>query len=134
MNTELKKSRMIANVAMMAMEGATDLDHRIRILVNVTCTIHKECRTYDPLKEPERLRSGVCTIIALLHIFLGKYGVEPLMTVLQKAQAFLGDTLKIDRTILKALKDAGCTVKEVSGNEDLCSATVASESEDERCD
>ena len=79
---------MIANVAMMAMEGATDLDHRIRILVNVTCTIHKECQTYDPLKEPERLRSGICTIIALLHIFLEKYGVEPLMTVLQKAQAY----------------------------------------------
>ena len=45
MNTELEKSRMIANVAMMAMEGATDLDQRIGILVNVTCTIHKECQT-----------------------------------------------------------------------------------------
>ena len=88
----------------------------------MTCTIHKECQTYDPLKEPERLRSGICTIIALLHIFLEKYGVEPLMTALQKAQSFLGETLKIDRTILKALKDAGCTVTEV--NED----------EDERCD
>ena len=116
MNTELKKSRMIANVAMMAMEGATDLDQRIGILVNVTCTIHKECQTYDPLTEPERLRSGICTIIALLHIFLEKYGVEPLMKVLQKAQAFLGETLKIDRTILKALKDAGCTVTEVNEN------------------
>ena len=125
---------MIANVAMMAIEGATDLDHRIRILVNVVCTIHKECQTYDPLKEPERLRSGVCTIIALLHIFLEKYGVEPLMTVLQKAQAFLGDMLKIDRTILKALKDAGCTITAVNENEDLGSATEVSESEDERCD
>ena len=56
------------------------------------------------------------------------------MMVLQKAQAFLGETLKIDRTILKALKDAGCIVTEVSGNEDLCSATEVSESEDERCD
>jgi len=128
MNTELKKSRMISNIAMMAIEGASDLDHRIRILVNVVCTIHKECQTYDPLKEPDRLRSGVCTIIALLHIFLEKYGVEPLMTVLQKAQAFLGETLKIDRTLLKALNDAGCIVKAVNGNEDL------SESEDERCD
>ena len=117
MNTELKKSRMISNIAMMAIEGASDLDHRIRILVNVVCTIHRECQTYDPLKEPERLRSGVCTIIALLHIFLEKYGVEPLMTVLQKAQAFLGETLKIDRTILKALKDAGCIVKEVPESE-----------------
>ena len=126
MSTELKNSRMIANVAMMAIEGATDLDHRIRILVNVTCTIHRECQTYDPLKEPERLRSGLCTIIALLRIFLEKYGVEPLLTVLQKAQAFLGETLKIDRTILKALKDAGCTVTAV--------ADEASESEDERCD
>ena len=117
MNTELEKSRMIANVAMMAIEGASDIDHRIRVLVNVVCTIQKECNTYDPLKEPERLRSGVCTIIALLHIFLEKYGVEPLMTVLQKAQAFLGETLKIDRTILKALKDAGCTVKEVPESE-----------------
>ena len=128
MNTELKKSRMIANIAMMAIEGASDLEHRIRILVNVTCTIHKECQTYDPLKEPERLRSGLCTIIALLHIFLEKYGVEALMTALQKAQAFLGETLKIDRTILKALVDAGCIATEVNGNEDL------SESEDERCD
>ena len=126
MNTELKKSRMIANIAMMAIEGASDLEHRIRVLVNVTCTIHRECQTYDPLTEPERLRSGLCTIIALLHIFLEKYGVEPLLTVLQKAQAFLGETLKIDRTILKALKDAGCTVTPV-GDE-------ASESEDERCD
>ena len=113
---------MIANVAMMAMEGATDLDQRIGILVNVTCTIHKECPTYDPLTEPDRLRSGICTIIALLHIFLEKYGVEPLMTVLQKAQVILGDTLKIDRTILKALKDAGCIVTEVN------------ETEDEHCD
>ena len=80
------------------------------------------------------MRSGICTIIALLHIFLDKYGVEALMKVLQKAQAFLGETLKIDRTILKALKDAGCIVTEVSGNEDLCSATEVSESEDERCD
>ena len=128
MNTELKKSRMISNIAMMAIEGASDLDHRIRILVNVTCTIHKECNTYDPLKEPERLRSGVCTIIALLHIFLEKYGVEALMTALQRAQAFLGETLKVDRTILKALVDAGCIAREVNGNEDL------SESEDERCD
>ena len=128
MSTELKKSRMIAHVAMMAIDGASDLDHRIRVLVNVVCTIHRECQTYDPLKEPERLRSGVCTIIALLHIFLQKYGVEALMKVLQKAQAFLGETLKIDRTILKALKDAGCTVTEANGNEDL------SESEDEHCD
>ena len=108
---------MIANVAMMAIEGASDLDHRIRILVNVVCTIHRECNTYDPLKESEKLRSGLCTIIALLHIFLEKYGVEPLMTALQKAQAFLGETLKIDRTILKALKDAGCIVKEVPESE-----------------
>ena len=119
---------MIAHVAMMAIEGASDLDHRIRILVNVVCTIHKECSTYDPLKEPERLRSGICTIIALLHIFLEKYGVEALMTALQKAQAFLGETLKVDRTILKALVDAGCIAREVNGNEDL------SESEDEHCD
>ena len=134
MNKDLLKSKMIARVAMMAMEGATDLDQRIGILVNVTCAIHNECQTYDPLKEPERLRSGVCTIIALLHIFLEKYGVEPLMTVLQKAQAFLGETLKIDRTILKALVDAGCIATEVNGNEDLCSASEVSESEDERCD
>ena len=109
---------MIANVAMMAMEGATDLDQRIGILVNVTCTIHKECQTYDPLTEPERLRSGICTIIALLHLFLEKYGVKPLMTVLQKAQAFLGETLKVDRTILKALVDAGCIAREVGDAED----------------
>ena len=39
------------------------------------------------------------------------------MTVLQKAQAFLGETLKIDRTILIALKEAGCTVTEVPKSE-----------------
>ena len=64
------------------------------------------------------MHSGICSIIALLHIFLEKYGVEPLMTVLQKAQVILGDTLKIDRTILKALKDAGCIVTEVNAIED----------------
>ena len=56
------------------------------------------------------------------------------MKVLQKAQVILGDTLKIDRTILKALVDAGCIATEVSGNEDLCSDTEVSENEDEHCD
>ena len=45
MDQELVKSNMISRVAMMAIEGATDLDQRIGILVNVTCTIHKECQT-----------------------------------------------------------------------------------------
>ena len=106
MDKELLRSKMIARVAMMAIEGATDLDQRIGILVNVTVTIHKECKTYDPFTESERLRSGICTSIALMHIFMEKYGVEPLMTVLQKAQVILGETLKLDRTILMALKDA----------------------------
>ena len=122
MDKELLKSKMIARVAMMAIEGATDLDQRIGILVNVTVTIHRECKTYDPLTESERLRSGICTSIALMHIFMEKYGVEPLMTVLQKAQVILGETLKLDRTILKALIDAGCIAREVN------------ETEDERCD
>ena len=118
MNTELKKSRMIANVAMAAIGEATDIDKRIEILTDVCVILHNECKTYDPLTEHERLRSGICTSIALMHLFMEKYGVEPLMKVLQKAQVILGDTLKIDRTILKALKDAGCIVTEVSGNED----------------
>ena len=122
MDKELLKSKMIARVAMMAIEGATDLDQRIGILVNVTVPIHKECQTYDPLTESERLRSCICTSIALMHLFLEKYGVEPLMTVLQKAQVILGETLKLDRTILKALIDAGCIAREVN------------ETEDERCD
>ena len=114
MNTHLQKSKMIARVAMMALEVATDIDQCIGILTNVTVTIHKACKTYDPLTEPERLRSGICTSIALMHLFMEKYGVEPLMKVLQKAQEILGETLMLDRTILKALTDAGCSATEVS--------------------
>ena len=114
MNTNLQKSKMIARVAMMAIEGATDIDQRIGILVNVTVTIHNECKTYDPLTESERLSSGICTSIALMHLFREKYGVEPLMMVLKKAQEILGETLKLDRTILKALTDAGCSAEEIN--------------------
>ena len=122
MNKNLQKSKMIASVAMAAIGEATDIDKRIEILTDVCVILHNECKTYDPLTEPERLRSGICTSIALMHLFLEKYGVEPLMKVLQKAQVILGDTLKLDRTILKALTDAGCTATEVS------------ETEYERCD
>ena len=122
MNPHLQKSKMIARVVMAAIEDATDIDQRIDILVNATAIIHNECKTYDPLTESERLRSGICTSIALMHHFLEKYGVEPLMTVLAKAQEILGETLKLDRTLLKAFTDAGC------------SATVISETEYQRGD
>ena len=85
MNTNLQKSKMIARVVMMAINDEPDLDRRIDILVNATALIHNECKTYDPLTESERLRSSICTSIALLHLFLEKDGVEALMTVLQKA-------------------------------------------------
>ena len=114
MNTHLQKSKMIARVVMAAIADAQDLDQRIGILVNATATIHNECKTYDPLTESERLRSGICTSIALIHLFLEKYGVEALMTVLQKAQEILGETLKLDHTLLKALTDAGCSATEIS--------------------
>ena len=117
MNTHLIESKMIASVAMAAIGEATDIDNRIEILTDVCVIIHNECKTYDPLTEHERLRPGICTSIALMHLFMEKYGVEPLMKVLQKAQVILGDTLKIDRTILKALIDAGCIATEVNETE-----------------
>ena len=58
MNQELFDSKMIARVVMMAINDEPDLDRRIDILVNATALIHKECQTYDPLTESERLRSG----------------------------------------------------------------------------
>ena len=112
METELLKSKMIARVAMAAIGEATDIDERIEILTDVCVIIHNECKTYDPSTQHEQLRSGICTSIALMHLFMEKYGVEPLMKVLQKAQVILGDTLRLDRTILMALKDAGCIVLE----------------------
>ena len=108
---------MIANVAMAAIGEATDIDKRIEILTDVCVILHNECKTYDPLTEHERPRSGICTSIALMHLFMEKYGVEPLMKVLQKAQVILGVTLKLDRTILKALTDAGCSATEISEKE-----------------
>ena len=117
MDKELLKRKMIASVAMAATGEATDIDKRIEILTDVCVILHNECKTYDPLTEHERLRSGICTSMALMHLFMEKYGVEPLMKVLQKAQVILGDTLKIDRTILKALIDAGCIATEVNETE-----------------
>ena len=112
MDKELLKSKMIASVAMAAIGEATDIDKHIEILTDVCVILHNECKIYDPLIEHERLRSGMCTSMALIHLFTEKYGVEPLMKVLQKAQVILGDTLRLDLTILRALKDAGCIVLE----------------------
>ena len=52
-----------------------------------------------------------------MHLFLENYGLEALMIVLQKAQEILGETLKLDRTLLKALTDAGCSATEISETE-----------------
>ena len=111
---------MIANVAMAAIGEATDIDKRIEILTDVCVILHNECKTYDPLTENEQLRSGICTSIALMHLFMEKYGVEPLMTVLGNAQNILGETLMLDRTILKALTDAGCSATEIKTEYERC--------------
>ena len=117
MNTHLQKSKMIATVVMAALDSATDVDQCIEILTDVCVILHNECKTYDPLTRHEQLRCGICMSIALMHLFLEKYGVEALMTVLTKAQEILGETLRLDRTLLKALTDAGCNAREVSKTE-----------------
>ena len=113
MDTELKKCRMITNVAMMAIDNATNIDQRIGILVNVLVTIHNECKTYDPLTRLEKLKYSQCTSVALMHIFLERYGIGNLIEVLGKSIEILGEPLVLDPTILNALNAAGANITNV---------------------
>ena len=113
MDTELWKSRMITRVAMMAIEGATDIDQRIGILVNVLVTIHNECKAYDPLTRLEKLKYSQCTSVALMHIFLERYGIGHLIEVIGKSIEILGEPLVLDTTILNALNAAGANITNV---------------------
>ena len=113
MDTELRKSRMITRVAMMAIEGATDIDQRIGILVNVLVTIHNECKAYDPLTRLEKLKYSQCTSVALMHIFLERYGIGHLIEVIGKSIEILGEPLVSDTTILNALNAAGANITNV---------------------
>ena len=113
MATELWTSRMITRVAMMAIEGATDIDQRIGILVNVLVTIHNECKAYDPLTRLEKLKYSQCTSVALMHIFLERYGIGHLIEVIGKSIEILGEPLVLDTTILNALNAAGANITNV---------------------
>ena len=113
MDTELWKSKMITRVAMMAIEGATDMYQRIGILVNVLVTIHNECKTYDPLTRSEKLKYYQCTSVALMHIFLERYGIGNLIEVLGKSIEILGEPVVLDPTILNALNAAGANITNV---------------------
>ena len=113
MDKELLRSKMIARVAMMAIEDATDLDQRIGILVNVLVTIHNECKAYDPLTRLEKLKYSQCTSVALMHIFLERYGIRHLIEVIGKSIEILGEPLVLDTTILHALNAAGANITNV---------------------
>ena len=110
---ELLKSKMIARVAMMAIEGATDIDQRLGILVNVLVTIHNECEAYDPLTRLEKLKYSQCTSVALMHLFLERYGIGHLIEVIGKSIEILGEPLVLDTTILNALNAAGANITNV---------------------
>ena len=113
MDTELWKSRMITRVAMMAIEGATDIDQPIGILVNVLVTIHNECKSFDPSTKLEQLKYSQCTIVALMHLFLERYGIGNLIEVIGKSIEILGEPLVLDTTILNALNAAGANITNV---------------------
>ena len=113
MDKELLRSKMITRVAMAAMDGATDIDQRIGILVNVLVTIHNECKAYDPLPRLEKLKYSQCTSVALMHIFLERYGIGHLIEVIGKSIEILGEPLVLDTTILNALNAAGANITNV---------------------
>ena len=82
-----------------------DLEKRIALLVDRLVHIHTECKTVE------------CSSIALMHIFMEKHGIDPLMIVLERARQTLGETLMLDPAILNALMTAGCKVTKVSKTE-----------------
>ena len=89
---------------------STDLELRIDFLVDLLTHIHTECKT---LADPDEWNFHKCSSIAMMHIFMEKHGIYPLMIALDNARAILGETLMLDRTILNALTDAGCRATKV---------------------
>ena len=96
-----------------------DLEKRMALLVDLLVHIHTECKTIED--DPDQWHFHKCSSIALMHIFMEKHGIDPLMIVLERAREILGETLMLDPTILDALIRAGCKVTMVSKTEyQLC--------------
>ena len=89
----------------------TKLEQSIAILVDVLVCIHRECKSYDRLSAAWHTRT--CSSIALMHIFRDKFGIDPLMSVLAKANDNIGETLVLDQKKLRTLVDTGCKVTKV---------------------
>ena len=92
-----------------------DLEKRIALLVDLLVHIHTECKKMED--DPDQWHFHKCSSVALMHIFMEKHGIDPLMIVLERARQTLGETLMLDPTILNALKTAGCKVTMVSKTE-----------------
>ena len=92
-----------------------DLEKRIVILVDLLVHKHTECKTVED--DPDQWHFHKCSSIALMHIFMEKHGIDPLMIVLARARQTLGETLMLDPSILNAVKTAGCKVTQVSKTE-----------------
>ena len=94
---------------------STDLEKRIALLVDLLVHIHTECKAIED--DPDLWHFHKCSSVALMHIFMEKHGIDPLMIVLERARQTLGETLMLDPTILNALMTAGCKVTKVSNTE-----------------
>ena len=94
---------------------STDLEKRIALLVDLLVHIHTECKKIED--DPDQWHFHKCSSIALMHIFMEKHWIDPLMIALERARQTLGETLMLDPTILNALKTAGCKVTRVSKTE-----------------
>ena len=94
---------------------STDLEKRMALLVDLLVHIHTECKTVED--DPDQWHFHKCSSVALMHMFMEKHGIDPLMIVLERARQTLGETLMLDPTILNALMTAGCKVTQVSKTE-----------------
>ena len=92
-----------------------DPEKRITLLVDLLVHIHTECKTVED--DPDQWHVHKCSSVALMHIFMEKHGIDPLMILLERARQILGETLMLDPTILNALIVAGCKVTKVSKTE-----------------
>ena len=95
--------------------ASVDLEKRIALLVDLLVHIHTECKTVE--YDPDQWHFHKCSSIALMHIFMEKHRINPLMIVLERARQTLGETLMLDPTILDALMTSGCKVTKVSKTE-----------------
>ena len=78
-----------------------DLEKRITLLVDLLVHIHTECKPVED--DPDQWHFHKCSSVALMHIFMEKHGIDPLMIVWERARQILGETLMLDPTILNAL-------------------------------